>query len=217
MSALFKTFGSALLGMVVIAALLLSLGVVVYQAGRTQERLVWVEREANQAKKFASQLDAEVKRGQAASKKSQAAQAVLQASYATLESQYAEVRRRISLVLAPVVPARGVDGQPRASADALAGSQQQPADPGQAQRADGGSDHRLSLAAVWMWNSSLAGADVPAHSCGLADTSSEACAADSGLTVEDVWDNQHVNAKSCASDRLRHRALIEFLTERPAE
>lgn len=217
MKALFKTIGSALLGMVAIAALLFSLGLVVYQAGRTQERLVWVEREADQAKKFATQLDAEVKRGQASSKKFQAEQAVLQASYATLESQYAEVRRRISLVLAPVVPARGVDGQPRPSADALARSQQQPADPGQAQRADGSGDHRLSLAAVWMWNSSLAGADVPANSCGLADASSEACAPDSGLTVEDAWSNQHINAKSCAADRLRFRALIEFLTERPAE
>lgn len=212
-----STFGTALLGSVLIAAMLFSLGVLVYRSGQTNERLVWVKKEADQAKRFAEDLDREVKRGQAASKKHQAEREALQASYSTLESQYAEVRRRISLVLAPAVPARGADGKPRATPDALATAKHESSPAGQAQPADGGGDYRLSLAAVWMWNSSLAGADVPADSCGLADTSSEACAADSGVTVDDAWANQHTNAKSCAFDRQRYRALIEFLTERPAE
>ena len=67
-----------------------------------------------------------------------------------------------------------------------------------------------------MWNSALAGTDVPAGTCGLADASVEACAADSGLTVDDAWTNHDINVRSCAADRLRYRALIEFLTERPA-
>lgn len=69
----------------------------------------------------------------------------------------------------------------------------------------------LTLGAVWMWNSALYNRDAPAGACGLADRSKGACAADSGLTLEDAWDNQALNAKLCAQDRLRHQRLIDFL------
>lgn len=77
-----------------------------------------------------------------------------------------------------------------------------------------GNGSALSLGAVWMWNSALANRDTPAGSCGLADASEGACAADSGVTLEDAWDNQALNARLCADDRLRHQRLIDFLSGR---
>ncbi|MBI2770006.1 MAG: hypothetical protein HYX47_10310 [Burkholderiales bacterium] len=74
-----------------------------------------------------------------------------------------------------------------------------------------GAEPGLSLGAVWMWNSALASADKPAGACGLADTSEGACAADSGITVEDAWDNQALNARLCAEDRIRHLRLIDYI------
>ncbi|CAN5438294.1 hypothetical protein BH10PSE18_BH10PSE18_18930 [soil metagenome] len=212
-----KSLYTAAAGVLLLAAMAFGLGVLVFEAGRTKERVIWLDRDAKQAQDFSRKLLREVDRGIAASAKYQADHAALQASYSTLEGQYAEVRRRVSLVLAPAVPARRTDGQSRAVANAAPGPRDQLATPGAEQPGAVGVDYRLSRAAVWMWNSSLAGSDVPAGSCGLADTSSEACAVDSGFTVDDAWDNHHINAKSCASDRLRFRSLIEFITERPAE
>jgi hypothetical protein len=72
----------------------------------------------------------------------------------------------------------------------------------------------LTYGAVWMWNSALLGRDAPAGACGLADTSEAACAADAGLSLEDAWDNQALNARICAEDRTRHQRLIDFLKGR---
>jgi hypothetical protein len=72
----------------------------------------------------------------------------------------------------------------------------------------------LTYGAVWMWNSALVGRDAPAGACGLADTSEAACAADAGISLEDAWDNQALNARICAEDRTRHQKLIDFLKGR---
>jgi hypothetical protein len=69
----------------------------------------------------------------------------------------------------------------------------------------------LSLGAVWMWNSALAGANVPAHSCGADAATAEACALGSGLSLADAWDNHATNAQTCAADRLRYERLIDYL------
>ncbi|MDP9911396.1 hypothetical protein J2W27_003520 [Variovorax boronicumulans] len=198
-------------------ALLLAVGGwAVHDAGRTKERVLWQDKEAQRAAQFAKDLEAEYARGRAASTRYQLGASALQARYFTLEGPFHDLRRRVSLVVPSAVPDRRAERPgdparpvaPRADPDAVA--------PGDAQRDPVDRGHRLSLAAVWLWNSALAGTDVPAGACGLADTSVEACAADAGLTVDDAWDNHHLNAKSCATDRLRHRALIEFITERPA-
>jgi len=76
-----------------------------------------------------------------------------------------------------------------------------------------GGDPALSLGAVWMWNSALAGQDAPVGACGLADTSEAACAADSGVSLTAAWDNQALNARLCAEDRLRHQRLIDYIQE----
>lgn len=72
-------------------------------------------------------------------------------------------------------------------------------------------DVELSRRAVWVWNSALAGADVPSGACGADDTSAEACAAGAGIGLEATWDNHAINAQSCAEDRLQHQRLIDYL------
>lgn len=189
-------------------ALLLAAGAwAIHDAGRTRERALWQAAEARRATQFAKELEAEYARGRAASNRYQLGASALQTRYLTLEGPSHDLRRRVALVVPPAAPDRRVE---------RSGDPAQPVVPGDAPRDLVDRGHRLSLAAVWLWNSALAGTDVPAGACGLADTSVEACAADAGVTVDEAWDNHDLNAKSCAADRLRHRALIEFITERPA-
>lgn len=75
----------------------------------------------------------------------------------------------------------------------------------------GGAEPGISVGAVWMWNSALISGDRPEGACGLSDLSEGACAADSGVSLDEAWDNHALNARLCAEDRLRHRALIEFI------
>jgi hypothetical protein len=89
-----------------------------------------------------------------------------------------------------------------------------PAAPGGSIELPAGLQPVLTYGAVWMWNSALLGRDAPAGACGLADTSAAACAADAGISLEDAWDNQALNARICAEDRTRHQRLIDFLKGR---
>lgn len=74
----------------------------------------------------------------------------------------------------------------------------------------------LSAYAVGVWNSALAGADVPAGACRAADPTNRACAAATLVTVDDAWDNHAENAASCRADRIRYQRLIDHLnTTRP--
>lgn len=199
------------------AALLIAAAAWIHDAGEKEERAAWQVKETERVLQLTKDLQAEYERGRLASQKYQLAASALQTGYLNLNGPTHDLRQRVSLVLPSPVPARRGDrlsSAPRSAADRP--DTDAPA-PGQEQRGAFPRSDRLSLAAVWMWNSALAGTDVPAGACGLAGTSSEACAADSGLTVDDAWDNQTLNAKSCAADRLRFRSLIEFLTERPAE
>ncbi|MET3476309.1 hypothetical protein [Variovorax atrisoli] len=208
---------SSLVAGVLAALLLAAAGFAIHGAGRMQERAAWQQKEAQRATQLAQELQAEYERGRAASARYQLGASALQSSYLSLEGPTNDLRQRVSLVIPPAVPDRRAQrtadpAQPAATRPTL-----DAAPPGDAQRDAVGGPHRLSLAAVWMWNSALAGTDVPAGACGLADTSGEACAADAGITVDDAWTNHNINARSCAADRLRYRALIEFLTERPTQ
>jgi hypothetical protein len=73
---------------------------------------------------------------------------------------------------------------------------------------------QLSLGAVSLWNSALAGADVAAGACGAADPTQPACAAGAGITLAEAWANHAQNAASCAADRTRHQALLDHLNAR---
>ncbi len=73
---------------------------------------------------------------------------------------------------------------------------------------------QLSLGAVSLWNSALAGSDVAADSCSPADPASPACAAASTASLEDAWANHRSNALSCAEDRARLAALTALIKQR---
>lgn len=77
-----------------------------------------------------------------------------------------------------------------------------------------GDPDRLTAGAVFMWNSALDGADRPAGACGSADTSEAACAAETSVSLGDVWSNHTFNARLCAEDRLNHQRLIDYLKGR---
>lgn len=115
---------------------------------------------------------------------------------------------------APPGPAAAAGASPGAP-----GAGAEPAAPGDgaAQPAAGGAGLRLTLGAVWVWNSALAGADVPAAACGADGTPGPACAAASGASVIDAWANHAENAARCRANAARHARLIEYLrATRPA-
>lgn len=78
----------------------------------------------------------------------------------------------------------------------------------------------VTLLGVRMWNSALAGRDMPAGACGAAAGTGDAeaaCAQSAGVGIDEAWDNQADNAKSCAADRLRYRRLIDLLKRKAAQ
>lgn len=83
-------------------------------------------------------------------------------------------------------------------------------------RLDRGPAVRLSAHALRLWNSALAGRDVPVGACGSADPTAGACAAGVDTTLDEAWANHITNATSCAIDRARLAQLIEFLRRRDA-
>lgn len=139
--------------------------------------------------------------------------------YADLEERYAELRQRIPLVVAPAKRAprpilndtAAATGGPGAAT--LGEAQEREPDP---------PVHELSGAAVWMWNSALAGhPDVPPDSCGAAGAgraAGAACAEGTGLTVEeDAWPNQADNAQRAKRNLDRYERLRAFLLKRQAD
>ena len=192
-------------------ALVVAVGGAGYLAGDHNRNNAWLAKQATQERLAHQALQAEVLRGQAAAAKAIESQQALQQSYASLERQFNELILRGPLVVFSADASGGAAGLKRADAPGGAG-------PGQGQSApDGGSAGGvsglvLSLGAVWVWNSALAGADFAAGACAAADTTGQACAAASGIPLEAAWTNHVENAKSCALDRLRHQHLIDYLT-----
>jgi hypothetical protein len=131
----------------------------------------------------------------------------------------------VSLVSAPVhghadaQPAQGA--QPAAAGPAPA----QPAGalptapqaPGDAALPGAGSGVRFTFAALSLWNSAHAGADVPSGACRAADPTSPACAADSGVDEHAVWANQRANAARWAQCRAQLNALIDAVCGLPGQ
>jgi hypothetical protein len=130
--------------------------------------------------------------------------------YADLDRLYNNLRRRVSLDHRVLI---------------LENADSNTSDPAAVQEPGGDRPAvRISLAAVRMWNGYLTGADQAAGACGVADTATvteavdaetTACTQDSGLTLDDAWDNHRDNAISCAQDRQRFQALIDYLNTHP--
>jgi hypothetical protein len=172
-----------------------------FLAGDKRAEARWQAKESQRVQAEASARAAEIRRGEKASGALQAELLQLQNGNDQLRSAFDAYKRRYPILA-------------RSAQQPAAAGSRNPAPAGAAEPVPAGGSPALSYGAVWMWNSALAGRDVPAGTCGLADTSEAACAADSGATVEDAWDNQARNARTCAEDRLRQQRLIDFINAR---
>ncbi len=208
-----------------VVAALFGLG---YQLGSHRANAAWQDKSQKAQLAAARQYQAEVKRGEAAATRYLAQFTTLKDSYETLHTQAAALRQRVPLFAGngsrPLCPpdhialaaphgapaAPPATGAPTAAADI-------PATQLPHGSAHGVAGLELSLGAVWLWNSALAGADIPAGACRAATAASQpeaACAPSSGLTADDAWANHAANAQSCAEDRQRHQRLIDYLQGR---
>jgi hypothetical protein len=173
----------------------------------------WQAKQAKADREQNLKYEAEVARGDTAVASYLSEHRDQEDRYEALDDQFKALRKRVPLTVpahVPVAPPVGTAAASAALPDA--------GTPGRIELSAG--DHsvpRLSLGAVWMWNSALAGRDVPAGACGAtaaAGGTEAACTEDSGLDVDDAWANQEENARSCARDRQRLKSLIEFLKGR---
>lgn len=212
-------------GWAVVVVLMLSTAAGGYWAGDHQRNNAWLARQAVQERAANAALKAEVERSQVAQQKYIDAAQALQISYQNLEVKFHELTERGPLVVYRAAAAGhvvGGTGGAGAAPAAAAGHAVKAAGAGlelagetRHGAADAGAGLGLSLGAVWMWNSALFAADTAAGACSAADTASAACAVDSGLGLADAWANHAANARACATDRLRHQQLIDYLANQP--
>ena len=156
--------------------------------------------EAQSAREHAAKLQRELRHGRQAQPLVVAVEGLGQpAVQCERPAALASMVERSAAAALGAVPAAG----PGASAPAAA--------PTDAPIVAPGGGLRLSAGAVRLWDSALAGADVPAGACGSADAPATACAAASAYDIQHAWENHIENAARCREDRARHRLLIEFL------
>lgn len=178
-----------------------------YWAGDHQRDNAWRAKEAREVFDAHQKYEAEVQRGNAAAGHFLDEFADQEDRYAELQSEFEKLGKRVALLVPPVAGAASAPAAGSEPGVYAAGAAAPPCINFLVRP-------QLSLAAVWMWNSALAGADVPAGACGADAATEEACAAGAGLSIADAWDNHGVNARSCAADRLRYDRLIDYLQNR---
>jgi len=196
------------------AALALAWGGCGFYGGYQYNDNAWQARQAQQARAQALAVQAEQLRSQAAARQAIDEQLALQKSYTVLKEKFDEFTRRGPLVVwrsggGAVCPVDGSSGG--ASATGQPGANNPESGQGGGSD-DAGAAVSLSAGAVWLWNSALAGADSPAGACGAADPTNPACALDAGVSIAAAWANHAANAQACASDRLRHQRLIDYIS-----
>lgn len=170
--------------------------------------------EADRQAAVTQALRQEISRGQVAEANLSGRLSALDANFTQLQGAYDALRQRAPLVVRPAIRTVGAE-RCAGGAPGGAGGQDGGAAADGAQQPDaGGANGHLSGMAVRVWNAALAGGDLDAGACGPDDAAAQACAADSGVSLDDAWRNHIVNAKLCAIDRERYRALIDFLQNR---
>ena len=77
-------------------------------------------------------------------------------------------------------------------------------------------DVEFTAGAVRLWNSALAGADIPAGACGVAGAPSSACAAGTGIGLERAYANAIENHRRFQRCHAQLNGLIDLLDARDA-
>lgn len=180
-----------------------------YWWGHTASDNAWQVKQAKADQKVRAQLDAMTASAGRAALRYWDEHLAQKDRYATLDHEYRALRDRHPLVVPG--PVTVVACHPKPAPKPVAQPAPDPA-------VDSGPV--LTLAAVRMWNGALTGVDSPAGACGAAgaaEGADAACSESAGLTLGDVWDNHATNARSCAEDRQRYRALINLLNQTKGE
>lgn len=180
-----------------------------YWWGHTASNNAWQAKQAKADEKVRAELDAMTASAGRAALRYWDEHLAQKDRYANLDHEYRALRDRHPLVVPGPVAVGACHPKPAPKPVA------QPA-PDSA----GDSGPVLSLAAVRMWNGALTGIDSPAGACGAAgdaEGADAACSESAGLTLEDAWDNHAINARTCAEDRQRFRALINLLNTQKGE
>lgn len=190
-----------------------------YWWGSSATDNAWTARQAKAAQAAADDLAKETRRADQAAALYLTEHLDQEGRYAALDALYQDLRRRVPLVVhrpGPTpTPERACGDAERPGVKAPSPDERPAVAHAQATADVDGPV--LTLAAVRMWNGALTGTDAPAGACGLAGAAAgadAACAEDSGLSLDDAWANHRANAKACADDRQRFRALIDFLNLR---
>lgn len=185
-----------------------------YLTGMENGKQDGIKAEADRQAAVTRALRQEIARGQAAEANLSGRLTALDANYTQLQGAYDALRQRFPLVVRPAVRTVGAERCAGGAPGGADGPNGGVAPDGQEQPAAGGADDHVSGLAVRVWNAALAGSDLDAGACGPDDSAAHACAADSGVSLDDAWRNHITNAKLCSIDRERYQALIDFLRNR---
>lgn len=198
------TWAGRLLSGLLGSLLLFGLG---YAWGDHNRDNAWRAKHADVVRAAHAKYQAEVKRGLDAAGNYLNDLRDQESRYVELEKKSSALRARVPLLVPPAAApgpaAAGAGSEPRVDSPATV-----------APCINVAARAELSLGAVRLWNSALAGDDLPAGACGAAAATADAdaaCAASAGIPLTDAWANHARNAQSCAEDRLRHQRLIDFL------
>lgn len=187
-----------------LALLLMGLALVAggYRTGVHATNNTWKARQADADRAASTKFIRDVEKGIKAATDAAAEKNALKERHDDLDRRYKRLRKTVPLVVASPPAA---DECP---ADIEAPQERGPVRAGP----------ELSVGALWMWNSALAGhADVPPHSCGTdgADGGADpACAAGAGVVLDEAWDNHAENAKRATRNKARGERLMNFLRQR---
>lgn len=179
-----------------------------YWAGDHNRNNAWLAKQASVEREAHAKYEAEVQRGDKAVSGFVVEHQAMQSKLQNLTEKFNGLSKRVPLA---VLADAGTDSV-CSNADVNRGVSAE--GPMGGDVADSGV---LTTGAVWVWNSALTGQDQPAGACGLADTSTAACAAETNITLDDAWANHTANAEICALNRLAHDRLIDFLTKENAK
>jgi hypothetical protein len=195
-----------------------------YWAGDHNRNNAWLAKQAKVEAAAHQAYVAEAQRSDTAARSFEQEYSALANKFSTLEESFNVIKLRTPLVVyragraRPAAPAAVVglatpDAHAQPEQPAATHGTAPPGGPVDLAGVGADADLSLSLGAVWLWNSALAGRSTAAGACGAAGAAADACAADAGLALADAWANHAANARTCALDRLRHQRLIDYITD----